>query len=651
MRIVSVTWAHNEEDVIETFVRHHAAMVDEMIIVLHECTDATEQILQRLQAEGLPITIRYDHRPFYERTQSLAECIQDISVNTTAQWVLPLDADELLCSSSTRHPREELEGSNANTLYELPWKTYVPIQEGGGQQTDIRTRIEHRRTTEPTQFCKVLVPTAITRNTFCMLGKGCHSLQHEGSILPTTRHPALYLAHFPVRSESQIRAKVKRICTMRTQDPTRMPEESFHLFALQARCTDPTPFSPEELTKMATGYASKTHDVNPELTYDPVPILQQYVGLPTVEIHGPFFKNSGDHLMAYAITKNLEEHATVCMKSDRGNLWSPRVRVTSDYLRWYPNPMAGETVDDHDISAVIDCSGYAYSSVWGDSHIVNMAEQYRHWKNCGRSIVMFPQSFGPFYSQVASDAIRTMVSLADAVYVREAQSQRYLLSVCHTAKNICLAPDFTASVAGEAPEIPPTPHTIAIIPNKRMMDKTDDTDGTRYRAFLQRCIALLRTMNLPPVLVEHEQGDRDLIQELANAYAVPTYSNLDPVALKGFLGACHGIISSRYHGCIAGLSLGIPVLATSWNHKYEDLFGYYGCRENILSVDMHDFQLERSFAVFASPDLHKKYAHHIEQAAQRHRNDISVLWANVLPTLLTPKKHCSSPSLQYNQVV
>ena len=48
MRIVSITWARNEGDILEAFVRHHAALVDHLYIVLHRCEDDSEEMAREL---------------------------------------------------------------------------------------------------------------------------------------------------------------------------------------------------------------------------------------------------------------------------------------------------------------------------------------------------------------------------------------------------------------------------------------------------------------------------------------------------------------------------------------------------------------------------------------------------------------------------
>ena len=57
MRLVAATRVLDEDDVLEAFVRHHAALVDHHIFLDNGSTDRSLAILQALRAEGLPLTV------------------------------------------------------------------------------------------------------------------------------------------------------------------------------------------------------------------------------------------------------------------------------------------------------------------------------------------------------------------------------------------------------------------------------------------------------------------------------------------------------------------------------------------------------------------------------------------------------------------
>lgn len=56
-KIVLVSMVKNEADIIESFVRHSLTYADELIIADHQSSDGTWEMLQKLRAEGLPLTL------------------------------------------------------------------------------------------------------------------------------------------------------------------------------------------------------------------------------------------------------------------------------------------------------------------------------------------------------------------------------------------------------------------------------------------------------------------------------------------------------------------------------------------------------------------------------------------------------------------
>ena len=56
-KLISISMVRNENDVIESFVRHNLALMDEMHIIDHGSSDGTREILIQLKEEGLPVFI------------------------------------------------------------------------------------------------------------------------------------------------------------------------------------------------------------------------------------------------------------------------------------------------------------------------------------------------------------------------------------------------------------------------------------------------------------------------------------------------------------------------------------------------------------------------------------------------------------------
>ncbi len=55
--------------------------------------------------------------------------------------------------------------------------------------------------------------------------------------------------------------------------------------------------------------------------------------------------------------------------------------------------------------------------------------------------------------------------------------------------------------------------------------------------------------------------------------------------IKGVIQQCDAIVAARYHTLIAALSLGVPVLAVSWHHKYIQALRLFGQEEYLCDIE------------------------------------------------------------------
>jgi hypothetical protein len=74
MRLVAASRVLNEDDILEAFVRHHAALVDHHIFLDNGSSDRSLAILRALQAEGLPLTVLQTGRRISARRRCSPAC-------------------------------------------------------------------------------------------------------------------------------------------------------------------------------------------------------------------------------------------------------------------------------------------------------------------------------------------------------------------------------------------------------------------------------------------------------------------------------------------------------------------------------------------------------------------------------------------------
>ncbi len=267
MSIVSITWARNEADILESFVRHNSAAVDRIIIVLHKTTDHSLNLLNTLKEEGMPLEIRTSEIDYHAQGEVLTALMHELALAPDTEWILPLDADEFLCGDGNLY--QTIRNTAADRTVLLPWKTYVPTEKDHPAEPDVLQRMTFRRSYEPYQYNKVMIPRALAAES--TLPMGSHVLLKRNTAVPqpSVEHSTLHIAHFPVRSEQQLKRKIVQGWEAHASHPHTLPDQSYHWKALYERCQDPTPMSTEELTTIALQYAAKG-ECSPQIVCDPV---------------------------------------------------------------------------------------------------------------------------------------------------------------------------------------------------------------------------------------------------------------------------------------------------------------------------------------------------------------------------------------------
>ncbi|MGN6846947.1 glycosyltransferase family 2 protein, partial [Neisseria sp. P0021.S005] len=94
-KLISISMVRNENDVIESFVRHNLELMDEMHIIDHGSSDGTREILIQLKEEGLPVFI-YQYQALKYNQEQLVNLLmkQLVAKDEAIDFVFPLDADE-----------------------------------------------------------------------------------------------------------------------------------------------------------------------------------------------------------------------------------------------------------------------------------------------------------------------------------------------------------------------------------------------------------------------------------------------------------------------------------------------------------------------------------------------------------------------------
>jgi hypothetical protein len=265
----------NEADVIEAFVRHHAEIVDELVVVDHRSVDGTDETLRALVAEGLPLRVRAENSPIQRQNVIMTGLMREAAVDGDADWILPLDADEFVVAPQGS-VRDELAALPGDRPSSVDMRLYVPTQDDPADEPNVLRRLTHRRELDGSTWRrKVVVPAHCARDSRFTMTQGNHGLQEQhtaqfATVVPTER---LALAHFPVRSASQLARKVLGGWPAHVARPDRPQNDAafqwrraFEAVTAGGRLTE------EQAREIALDYALHEPGGEAVLVHDPMPV-------------------------------------------------------------------------------------------------------------------------------------------------------------------------------------------------------------------------------------------------------------------------------------------------------------------------------------------------------------------------------------------
>jgi colanic acid/amylovoran biosynthesis protein len=369
-----------------------------------------------------------------------------------------------------------------------------------------------------------------------------------------------------------------------------------------------------------------------------------------IEVTGVSTRNKGAELMLIAV----QEHYLPCAPAvrlavdhtfgeyserARYGLWTRPVASKLGWSAWttqlMPRPVrnACGLVLEKDIDVVIDAAGFAFGGQLGPRRCEKFASDVRRWKQQGKKIVLLPQALGPFDTPRLQKAFREVLSAADLVYARDRASFAHCAELEAPSANLRLAPDFTNLVAGELPPgFEPHSRTAYIVPNHRMVEKTDESAGKSYLPFLTQVVQELRRLDLSPSILLHDVGvDETLVEPLQRSLSapIPVLREPDPRRLKGILGCARVVVGSRFHALVGALSQGVPCLGVGWSHKYEMLFEDYGCAECLVPLTATCEEIRGLLSrMAADPDRSQAVAG-LQRASAKQLQRTIAMWSEV----------------------
>ncbi len=263
------------------------------------------------------------------------------------------------------------------------------------------------------------------------------------------------------------------------------------------------------------------------------------------------------------------------------------------------------------IDYYIDGSGFKFSDQFklSPKTAVFLQAQLSAFKKKGTKIIFLPQAFGPFERNASKKILSVLSKNATIIMPREKVSMKYLAdSGVIDMKKVMMFTDFTSLVEGIFPlQYEHLRGGICIIPNKQMINK-GAISMDNYLSLLKDIVTESRKSGHMVYLLNHEgkkdeQLCKDLQKELPDG--IEYVSGLNALEVKGLISTAYLTISSRFHGVASSLNSCIPCLATSWSHKYKELFDDYAMKDCVLPLNEME-TAKKKIAEFLQLELNKK---------------------------------------------
>lgn len=201
MTMTAIMFAADDEDVVESSVRHNLNYVDALFVVGVDSRDGTRRIVESLSAEGLPVAFSPARDDATRRIFATA-ALGQLAGQETVRHVVLLGADTFL-----EGPPEALKEAllaRPDSVHLLPRRLRAPTEADDWQEADPYRRLVHARLVEMDERHVAILPHAAFASA-CVRPDCLFSAQEFPDASPV---PGLAAVQLPVRNACQFPALV-----------------------------------------------------------------------------------------------------------------------------------------------------------------------------------------------------------------------------------------------------------------------------------------------------------------------------------------------------------------------------------------------------------------------------------------------------------
>ncbi len=266
MKLHAVVLVRNEADIWPSFIRYHADLFDNILVVDHQSTDGTLEITQSAIAHGVPIELlRYCYRGYFQSEISVAMARRCFEAD--ADWVFFLDADEFL-SVPDRAALEGLLRNSASDVVTFSWQNLIPTHFGTFDSFDLAQTFRFNGQTS--RYGKVAIGASYAAQNpkFCVQ-TGNHTVRAERAVTEFAPAPSIgTIFHIPIRSMDRLRHKLSSGTAAYRAMPKSDAATGFHWFQLSEQIARGA-LTPELLNGIIANYGEPFEQLHPTTTDKP----------------------------------------------------------------------------------------------------------------------------------------------------------------------------------------------------------------------------------------------------------------------------------------------------------------------------------------------------------------------------------------------
>lgn len=213
MKIITVTMVKNEENIIESFVRHAMTFSDNVIVYNHNSTDGTLQILEALKKEygsRFMIFPELMNTAMTINQEVFNQMVRYAFDEMNADMVLPLDSDEFPVLVPKGNLRNYLEALDSNKCYRAHFMPFS-LPEKWEKETFAPLQFKRRKTAEASKDYKIFIQREPYYRYGLVIGLGNHvivSTKEEAEVPTENLYPRLFYAHLAFRNKEHLESKL-----------------------------------------------------------------------------------------------------------------------------------------------------------------------------------------------------------------------------------------------------------------------------------------------------------------------------------------------------------------------------------------------------------------------------------------------------------